>query len=354
MTDILRIARLAATGAKIYNHSQRLQRGELESLDYLLRQAPYETIDAYRPGAGEVARSAVDYAYQTWQMLTGQDRVIDGEYRVLDGPPWADALRHIPAMQFGATIILGPIGGGKSKTGLRLADIWRPRTGYDVEVVAGYRSDYPDWAKPISMKTVVARARLLSRYLDEQGVTEDDRELFEKLGMGPKEKDRDKPTFRVTQSDLRRASHKIYIIEESSISMGSMSSVGKTTARDAAQILAMHCRHEEFRSLVIYIGQLMRQIAAPLRTNAMLLFKEPGGEEMDFDDPNDGAVKRLWREAAMAFEANKGSPYYHDYPRKSWCYCRAPGLGGHGFSGMIPFKLPGADDVIEAEYEDEE
>ncbi len=335
---ILRLLQSAPTAAKIYSALQRAQKGDASALDYLRREGIWEAIDLVAaPGAGKIAKEALDHLREAYRTVTGirtpgEADVIDGEYReVTDEPaslPWSGFLRRLFATGFGAHVILGPYGSGKTSLALKLAQRFADRHSYRVEVVNMYGDDCPAWAVPLNSATLVARMRQLRRYLDAQGV--------------PDEGEDDEPQPALIQADDKEdlppglpPRGRVIVIDEAALGL----TVGDPARKAALQALTQ-CRHIDW--IVIYIAQWAGQLPLPLLGQSVKWVKKPAGDEQATDRDNP-VVRLLWRDAADAFRGLPSSPWYSEPYRdpRAWVYCDCKSLnGGPGYRGLVPFTPP--------------
>lgn len=335
--DIARFIERAPSALKLAGGINEARKGNPEALQYLLREGWKDGLEVYNPmyrNAAEIALPRAREAVSLFQSVISGN-VIDGDYRVIVDP-WVDVVRHVRAETYGAHVIVGPVGSGKTNLALRLAEVWRARHGYPVYVVAGYPGDLPDWAERASMTDLYEWVETLMLYLEPAKAQELEDEEEEE-----KPKRRKKKRRPVTERDIRAMSKRVIIIDEASMSMGGISSVGRQMARDVAACAMTQCRHTKW--LVIYIGQLLRHIREDLRSNATLFVKQPSGQEDLNDRSDDPFVKNTWRTAGAAFEDLRRKPWYTNQPDlRSWSWVRSPMLGGHGFDGvMMPCGLVG-------------
>ena len=345
--DLFRLAALierAPSAVRVMGALRQAQQGDPEAIAYLMREGWKDALGIYNPRLRTAAEMAVPKGREAWQLFRQALRgnVIDGSAEEV--LPWSDIVRHLKAETHGAHVIVGPTGSGKTNLALRLAEIWQNRFQRPVYVISGYPEDIPDWAERTSMRQLLHWVERLASYLEPEENSEG-KELEEKRSKAGQ-----KPA---TEAEIRAMSGKIIVIDEASMSMGGISSVGKQTARDVAAYAMTQCRHVRWH--VVYVGQLLRHIREDLRSNAVLFVKHPSGQEMLNDRSDDIFIKRTWEAATEAFRGLRSSPYYQDYPDvRAWSWVRAPLLGGHGTDGVLmPCGQVGdpIDDMAEADGE---
>ncbi len=265
--------------------------------------------------------------------------MIDGEYRVIeDGPPWRSFLNRLLHEKFGAHIILGQPGTGKTSLGVRLAERLSMALGYRIEGVNMYPEDLPETAVTIGMDTLTKRMKQLKQYLDSLATPDEDE----------KESEGEEGTAGLPPT------HRVILIDEAILAMSS--SPMDPGRRAALQALAQ-CRHLSW--IVIYIGQWAGQLPVALLSNSVVWVKQPTGREAETDRDHP-VVKKLWQDATEGFKSLRGWEWYIQpwKDKRSWAYCDCKSLnGGRGYQGMIPFLPSGKDKsqgLIEVMSDEEE
>jgi hypothetical protein len=340
---IARNADAVPRAARLIAAADRAMRGDPSAAAYLRDAGLYDGLELLQPGVGVALR---DVLGRTRGALTDARRalggeIIEGSYRVLEddeggaGPaPWLRFQRWLASRRWGAWVVLGPKGEGKTTLAVRLAEVWAARFGYAVEGVNLYHEDRPDWLEPIGLHTLKRRMEFLAAYL---GVDPD--ELEEGGGQADQADEADEPRAAAV---FRRLQRRVILIDEASLAMGSHSSdVGRRVARQAMA----QARHLQWH--VVYAAQLTKQLATDLLAAEAVMVKRPLGSESELDR-REPLVQGLWSDAAAAFDwlesrgadgAELRGPWRAAYPDvRSWAFvdCRKP-----RYRGLMPFSRPG-------------
>lgn len=320
----------------------------------------HKGLGVFHPGYADAAEEFSGGVLKAGNLLIGRltGTVIDGE--VLHVEPWRDLLGHIAAMKFGVVVILGAKGYGKTTLALKLADVWRKRTGYKVECCGVYPEDTPLWASRISMNRLTARARKVARYLNEEegpgddGLTEAD---FRKRTA--KSTDKTAPAEPV---DIDRMKHRVVVVDEAALFFSSLSAAGQQDSRESARNLNNQARHLE--SIFVFVCQNLSELPDYLQTSAVQFYKWAGEEAIkrDYKQGSKRDNRERWIEVLAALHAvryggttlpiEKLDPRAQEAIRtaaachrwyappwesiKCWSYCIAPDLGGHSVRTVVP------------------
>ncbi len=327
--NLLRLLQSAPTAAKLYSALQRAQQGDRQAIEYLRSEGWAEAIDLVAPGAGPIAREALERGLDAVRVLRGvrpDGNVIEAEYTVVEEtPPWAGFLRRLFAMRFGGHIVMGPCGSGKTTLALRLAQRYADQHGYVVEGVNMYDEDAPEWVTPISSSTLVKRMKRVRQYLETLGVPDDDEEDGDGAAQPPA--DEEPPSL--------PPRGRVIIVDEASIGM----TVGDPARKAAIQALTQ-CRHLDW--VVILLAQWAGQLPLPLLGQTVKWVKKPAGDE-EVTDRDNPVVRLLWRLATEAFRDLRRSQWYREpyTDVRSWAFCDSKSLDGKaGYQGLIPFGMP--------------
>jgi hypothetical protein len=340
--ELARLASKAPSGARLVAAAARAVGGDAAAIAYLRSVGVYDAAELLQPGAGGALRGALRASAEGLEGVRaafGRGPVVEGEYRELDADPperpWYALQEWIARRTWGAWVILGPKGEGKTALALRLAEVWHVRTGYPVECVNVYHDERPAWAESVGLGVLGDRMAALSGYLglpsaalEDVGDELDDPEADGEDGM---------PTPRqvaLLRSQYRAMMGRVLIVDEAGLAMGPTSTdVGRRLARQAMA----QARHLLWH--VVYVGQLARQMPTDLLTAEAVFVKRPGGYEHELDR-QEPLVQRLWRDAAAAFGELRPE-WRAAYPdRRSWAFvdCRHP-----YYRGPMPFSRPGGD-----------
>src|SRR5690348_15639333 len=146
--DLVRFAQSASALTKVARAVSGVQKGDPEALRYLLQDGIYEGLDAIRPGVGMMGREIIHHAGEILGTVAGgpDNAVLEGSYRVL--PPWERLVDFLTHERYGAHVIAGPPGRGKTCLMFKLGYLWHTRLGWPVRVVNAYPDDLPPWAEP--------------------------------------------------------------------------------------------------------------------------------------------------------------------------------------------------------------
>lgn len=338
MLDLLRLLQAAPTATRLVTQISRAQQGDQEALEYLKSAGWSEALDLVKPGAGEIGRQVLQQAQDALHNIQGtiQGGIIDGEAHEVY--PWDGFLRRLLRQPNSSHIILGPTGSGKTTLAMRLAQALSEEQNYKVEFCNVYGDDLPDFGVTISMETLTARMRKLSKYLKNQ-TTEDEDADYENAEPTEQEEE----TKGVGMPPMNR----VIVLDEAILAM---TSNPNDPGRKAALQALAQCRH--LRWHCIWIGQWAGQIPLPLLGQAILWVKRPNGRE-SLTDRDHPIVRDLWERAGSGFNRLSSMPYYVNPYRdkRSWAFVDCESLnGGAGFSGMVPFNPIDVDNFIEAEY----
>src|SRR5579885_3217087 len=162
LEDLLGLAERAPAAIKLGRALQKARNGDLDSLSYLLSDGWKDALELHSPELRQAAEVAVPRVLEAVQLFrsTLNGEIVEGEVSEIE--PWRDLRRHVQAQTYGAHVIVGPPGQGKTSLAFKLAYGWMLRNNYRVDAVAAYPEDIPSWATPISMRTLVHRARKLA------------------------------------------------------------------------------------------------------------------------------------------------------------------------------------------------
>jgi hypothetical protein len=332
-SDIFTLLRVAPGLIKTAAQVQKAVNGDPAALEYVKQQGWKDAIELVRPGTAANIDEAIHHGKQAFSALSMavDGNIIEGEFTELDDtPPWLGFSERLQRARCGGHIILGPIGAGKTTIAKRLAEKYYLNHGYKVEAVNMYPEDVPEFASIIGIDTLVKRMRQLGKYLKSQTVLDPDE--LEAFGNDDDEDD----GIPCSLPPQRR----VIIIDEAILAM---SSNPNDPARRAALQALAQCRHLDW--VVIYIGQWAGQLPLALLGMCTVWVKQPGGRE-DETDRDHPIVKGLWRRTTEAFATIKHSSQYRYYPDpRAWAYCDCQSLNGQpGYSGLIPFNMPGSGD----------
>lgn len=312
---LIRIAKNLPELVELGQAIQRAGQGDPDAREYLKAQGWRTALDvAVRPGAGEAGARAVQAIKEVFD-----SNVIDGEFREIGAPAWTGFLRWLKAQKWGCFVILGPKGGGKSYLALRLAQVWHELHDYPVIGVNLYPEDIQGlpWVQRTGIASFGKMMARLTKALEGDDFEEDpeiDRKNIEPISIEP----------------MRR---RIVIIDEASLVLhpGGPNS-GRATARRAMA----QARHLNW--LVLYLGQLTRQLPMDLLLTEATFVKKPLGDEhrLDRDEP---IVHDLWEDAGNAFKGVRQMPEWSQFPdTRAWAYveCKSP-----RYKGLMPYSIPG-------------
>lgn len=326
MADVLSTLNQVSQIAKLVQAVTSASKGDKSALNYLSTDGWVDALEVYRPGAGEIGKQVLQQTRAAFNAITRtiRDDVIEGEYRVVN-EPWQPFLERLLTQKYGAHIILGPVGSGKTTLAQRLAQRFRNATGYTVEAVNMYKDDVPDFATIITIETLTKRMVKLRQYL-RSTATQDEDEDSQAPSSDNEHKDGKSSTLPPT--------HRIIIIDEAILAMST--SAMDPGRRAALQALAQ-CRHLNW--IVVYIGQWAGQLPLPVLGQSTLWVKEPSGREAttDRDHP---IVRDLWQRTQQSFDGLSKSDWYAApfKDRRSWAFVDCQSLNGErGYSGMVPF-----------------
>lgn len=339
---IMRLARLAAAGTKVAANGLKAKEGDLDALQYLIRDGAFELLDAHTKGSGQLARQAVTYGWETIQTVRGKR---DGPAQI--GAPTEDPeLDHfqdwLAARDWGNFIILGPKGKGKTSKALRLAEVWHDALGYEVWGVNIWPEDGLPGVLTVDMEElelvteiVKARVKGLSQLFAAADEEDDD--------DAPRPKKKRLPN--VPLESLRR---KIIVIDESTLAMGNH---GADRGRRVVRRLMAIARHMMW--LVIFTTIFARLVPLDLLGAEGIFCVEPSGKEKWTDRPEAPEVVEMWEAAEKGFAELARHPYRDEFPRNiAWAFGLCEDAGGRPFRGMVPFRKPGArvlaEEVIDA------
>ena len=213
--------------------------------------------DAVRPGAGTASKLLLDNVMAALAQWGISVNGIDAEYRVLNGEPWGDFAAWLKRQTWGAFVILGPKGQGKTQMALRLAEIWYGRRGYIVEAINIYPEDTVavPFVRHVGMKTFAKRIKALTMYLetgDENVVIKGKTGQELKRGFdGEVRQLLDDPTIPTVEIiNIESFKRRVVILDEASLSIGIS---GQDQGRQIARAAMAQARHLDW--LILYIGQ---------------------------------------------------------------------------------------------------
>lgn len=320
-------------------------------------------LNVVQPGAGQHAEDLARSVGHAANLFLAQMRgeVIDAEARDVDVQPWGDFVRHLRALTWGVVVIFGAKGYGKTTLAVKLADVWRERTGYQVECVGLYPEDCPPWAHKIGMRRLVARMRKLARYLDQEEDEVDD-------GLTPDElrrKGKADPTLELIEPwEIEQMKRRIVVVDEAAMFFSSMSAAGQQDSREASRNLNNQARH--LSSLFIFICQKISEMPDYLQDSAIQFYKWAGEEVVrkDYRQGQKRDNRERWLEVLTALNAVRVGTFveplpgnlsdrakeairsaalahrYYEPPLddvRAWAYVVASDIGGHGYRGVVPF-----------------
>lgn len=363
--SVPKILNVAEAGLEMYKLGRRARGGTAptpgEAIDLLLGFG-----DAIHPGARELAKKAMTLAGNAGPIILGAD-VIEGEYRELGGPPWADFQRHYRAMPWGTILIVGDPGEGKSEFGKKSLWTWHQRDPWPCEWVNWYGPDLPDFGYEVPPDRIIKRIRKVMRYVAQaKGQPIDDGLDDDDLADKHKRSEFDRP---ISQGEIDRMGYRNVAIDEAGLFFSSLGKLGQQDSREAAKRWSDQIRHLNTRMLLI--AQKLSDIPPHVRANALHIFKKasPGLIEEDYKPGTKRVTSRKWEEALMAIEAIRTGiipefptwmnetqraaittaarahaewwPVYRDDrglpSTAAWGYA-VGGLGGHSIRTIFPFK----------------
>ncbi len=322
MMNAFRLINGLPSAARLFEALKRARDGDQDSLAYLKEQGWADALELWQPGSGELGKQLLHQVKDAGDILsrTMRGELADPQTRV----PWGAFLNRLLDQGYGAHIILGMPGTGKTTLAKRLALRCAEAQGYTIETVNMFPEDIPEGASVIDMDTLVKRMAKLRAYLrSTANVDIDDAD-----GAEPE------PSEPVGLPPIRR----VVVIDEAILSM----TVNAMDPGRRAALQAMaQCRHLNW--IVIYIGQWAGQLPLALLGQACVWVKEPQGREAltDRDEP---MVRDLWERAGAGFKRLSDSNWYIKpwLDRRSWAYVDCQSLNGErGHNGMVPFSMPG-------------
>ena len=324
----------------------------------------------WRPGARALhpaLEEATDYAVPRLQEAAtgfiGHLRGYDEGEVVEEAPvvaPYADFMEHLKGLTWGVIVVFGAKGEGKSQLVLKLADMWRKKTGYLAEGVGFWDDDRPAWMANLDMDRLVKRMQKVQRFIGQadanlpyDGLDEDD--------LAPKGKTTE-PARRVHQSEINAMKGRIYAVDEAAMFFSSLGD-GQQKTRSAASALNNQARH--LNSLFILSCQNLSEMPRNLKTAAIQFFKfaPPAVIQADFRAGEKWMSRDTWEEVLSGLAAIKTGkiiepPHCWDRPevqegiercalahnwyggeyanRRAWSYVIASDIGGHSYRGPCP------------------
>lgn len=332
--DLSRLASATPSIMRLLPLIKEAQAGNQAPLLAYLKDGGWaEIADLIRPGAGSAGKVFVDSVLLALKELGISLYGINANFRVINGAPWDEAAAWLKRQTWGAFVILGPKGQGKTQLALRLGEIWAQRRGYPIEAINMYPEDTQriPYVRHVGMATFSRRIKALTKYLANQ--------LGEDATLAETADDKTDNTVTVEITDIERLKRKVVILDEASLSIGM---TGTDTGRMIARAAMAQARHLDW--LVVYVGQLARMLPMDLLGTDCVFVKRPNGREFE-TDRDEPIVQRLWQQAGDSFRQAPNLAewsQYNDY--RSWAYMDCPTFGtkeDHGYRGLIPFNLAG-------------
>lgn len=325
MANWLRLLQKSDSIIRLYGVTREAAQGNPEAREYLKKNGIWDIADIWREGGGSAARLAVQAARDVW--AGNKPNVVDGEFRVLDSPPWEHFLNRLIQQPNSANIIVGPTGQGKTQLAIKLAARLSEAHGYTVNWCCLFPGDVPDFGKTISLSTLVKRMNRLQSYL--QATQDEDEEDL--LGDTPAPKNEKK------EPPVLPPQNRVVVIDEVGMAM---SSNAQDPARRAALRALAESRHVRWH--VVWIGQQLGQFPMGLLAQSICWIKRPDGREAELDRMDVPLVRHLWGAAREAHESLRSSEWYAEpwKHQKAWAYVDAQSInGGPGYQGLCPFSL---------------
>ncbi len=305
--------------ARVLNGAMAAARGDPQAVDYLHREAWRDALEAWRPGIGR----AIEVAFAVLGGALENEPVGPVDVRPAEGP-WSAFVARLRRQPWGAHVVLGPPGSGKTSLALKLAWVWREELGYDVDVVNMYAEDRPSFARTITSETLLSRMNRLRAWLEAEAEPDPGEEA-------PGQDVEPPPT------------HRVIVVDEAHLGAGA----GTDPVRVALRKALTQVRHVRWH--LVYISQMAGLLPPSVLAQTVVWVKRPSGREVGAD--RQGLSRELWERAAEAFRDLERSPFYtgpYADPR-AWAYVDAPDFGYCGLVPFTPYYLVG-----EAVEDDEE